>query len=46
MQMAGFGCFAFACTLAILCLALYFYMEKLDFYRFYTYLDEMTLSGI
>ena len=43
--MAGFGCFVFACGVAVLCLVLYFYMEKSPFYKYYTYFDEMMLSG-
>ncbi len=38
--MAGFWCFVFSCVLAISCFLLYLYMEKTDFYRYYTYLEE------
>ena len=39
--MAGFGCFVFACIVAVCCLFLFLRMEKNEFYKFYTYLDDV-----
>ena len=42
IQMAGFSCFVFSFILAILCLVLFLYMEKTEFYQFYTSADNQS----
>ena len=36
LQMAGFGCFCFACGVAVLCLVLFLAMERTGFYQAYS----------